>query len=539
MLRALLIAAAVCVAAGVLGRPADAARPAGWVHTATSSHFAVHYTSDPTLTGYTTQTQAADLAALGDRAYTAETGWGFPAPVDDGDGKVDVYIEDLSSLTGVEAFAQADNAATTSSGYIVFGVQSLGAADEGEIIAHELFHLIQFATWADPAASDFWLYEGSAQWAAAKVYGFPDDIAAGVGPSDLSLDCRDSIDGFQMCDADPYIDGGYSRWPFFQALAARYGTTFLQTVLANGASGMTATNALATAIASKGGALGDLYNDWAVEQMDGGYGISSLDALTPTAYASISTGAATASLAQMKVDVDHLTTRYLEFTRGDGSDAHACFAATLAINVEIPSGVTSRPSFVWPGSAPVALSISGSTASATVPWDTCNWSSTAGYLALPNDTTTVDAADFVVSSSITVDPNTPASATAPPSQGSIYGGQSDVSNAEVAPTISLFGPLLLKVPASAPLLRLIVESTDAGRIEATLGGVDLGSPSIRAGNNDLRFRIPKSLLSSLRRSSAAGADTLSLTPVSPSGAALGQPVTRRVVLAPVPKKKKK
>jgi hypothetical protein len=540
MLRGPLIAAAVALLAGIVGAPADAARPGGWVHTATTPHFAVHYTSDPQNPAYTTQGEATALAALAERAYAAETGWGFHPPLDDGDGKVDVFIQDLSAFD-VLAYAAADTATPTATGYVVFGVGDLGAADEGETIAHELFHVIQYGTWALHPASDSWLFEGSAEWAAASVAGFPADFAKASGPGSLSLDCSDSIVGFQECDVSPYLDGGYSRWPFFQSLAARFGGSFLESVLAQGAAGMSATAALSTAIGARGASLADVYNDWAVQQMAGGYGVATLDALRPAAARTVSTGVSTGKLPSLKVPVDHLATQYVEFTRGDGSAAHACYAATLTVTATIPSGVTSRPFLFWDqtGSRPVALAVSGSTASATIPWDTCLWSANGAYLALPNDTTDVDAADFVVDASIAVDLNTPASATAPPAQDTIYGGTTPVSSAETAPTISLFGPLLLTVPAAAPVLRLIVESSDAGKLHGTLGGIDLGTRSLRAGNNDVRFTIPPSLLSALRRSSTARASVLSLTPLSSSGANAGKPVTRQVaVTRAIPKRTK-
>ena len=542
MLRRLLLVAAVVGAAGVFSAPSFAARPAGFSHTLTSQHFVVHYISDPLDPSYATQGQASQLATLADRAYATETGWGFTPPLNDGDGKVDIYVEDLSALQGVLAYAQGDTPGVTTSGFIVFGVASLTADDEGLTMAHELFHLIQYATWANHTASDSWLYEGSAEWAAAKVYGFPGSLTAGSGPSDLSLDCRDSIDGFQMCDTNPYLDGGYSRWPFFQALASRFGDSFLQNVLAQGATGMTATAALAAAIAARGSTLADVYGDWAVTQMDGGYGIPTLDVLVPKVSATVSTGATSGALSNVTLSVDHLATRYVKFTRGDNAGDHPCFAASLTVTVTIPSGVTSRPYFYWngKGSAPLALAVSGSTATATVPWDTCLWSANAAYLALPNATTTADAADFLVKSTLTVDPNTPASATSAPSQTPVYGGQTPVSNADAAPQISVFGPLLLKVAATSPTLRLIVEASGEGQLHATLGSVDLGTPSLRPGNNDLRFALPKSVLASLRRRASAAGNVLTLTPVSSSGSATGTAVTRTVTVTPAaPKKTKK
>lgn len=55
------------------------------------------------------------------------------------------------------------------------------------------------------------------------------------------------------------------------------------------------------------------------------------------------------------------------------------------------------------------------------------------------------------------------------------------------------------------------------------------TPALRAGDDDLRFKLPKSFLSTLRRSSAAK-NVLTLTPVAASGAA-GRAITRRVELA--------
>jgi hypothetical protein len=84
------------------------------------------------------------------------------------------------------------------------------------------------------------------------------------------------------------------------------------------------------------------------------------------------------------------------------------------------------------------------------------------------------------------------------------------------------------------VLRLIVESTGDGALHATLGSIDLGSPTLRAGNNDLRFTLPKTLQARLRRSSSA-ANLLTLTPTSASGAVVGIAVSRRVVVLATPK----
>src|SRR4051794_10811391 len=102
MARRLVLCLAVCVVAGILGAPANAAAPyrPALANTFSSSHFAVHFDGDPTSAIYTTQPQAGILLTYLERAYTTVTGLGFSAPPDDAittPGLLDVYVVDLST----------------------------------------------------------------------------------------------------------------------------------------------------------------------------------------------------------------------------------------------------------------------------------------------------------------------------------------------------------------------------------------------------------------------------------------------------------
>ncbi len=317
-------------------QPALAANPPvrpALPNTLSSAHFTVHFDSDPANHDYATQTQAGDLAALAERALAAETSWGYQAPLG---GPYDIYVFDATSWPGLLGVAIPDLNAAPSTGSIDIAKTVLGAANEQHVIAHELFHLIQFRTWVATAASDLWAFEGSAEWAGFKVDGYAS--VGTLGPPDISLDCRAAVSGQQACNSDAYIDGGYSRWPFFEYLAERYGTTFMNDVLARGALGATATNALAAAISAKGGSLGDTFSDWVGRQLAGGYGITTLDGATPTTFTHITTGATTGDLAAQKISVDHLAARFVELDRGDGT-SNQCFAAQLTISVALPAGL--------------------------------------------------------------------------------------------------------------------------------------------------------------------------------------------------------
>jgi hypothetical protein len=424
------------------------------------------------------------------------------------------------------------------------------AQEEQKTVANELFVLFEFATWVPTNPGDYWLLDSAAQWAAFSFLGYPATAAVTtLGPADIAFDCRDTNAplpppapalAFRMCDPNRFTELGYTRWAFDQLLANKFGTSFLTTALANGAAGETATAALSDAIAAKSGSLADVFTDYSVALMTGNVGVPALSTFRPTADATVLGGAKTATLLPVQVPVNHLSTGYVAFQRGDGDGSHPCYAATLSITVTMPSGTSSRPYFFWDvtNSSPVALTVNGNTATTTVPWDTCTWGAKQfGWLSLPNASTTVDGASFTVASSLTVDPNTPAAPGSAPIGPTIWGTTVPVPTTDIAPLIDVFGPELLRLSATDPTIRLIVSSSGPGAVNATLGSSSLGSRTLRAGNNDLRFAVPKGLFTRLRRSASA-TTVLTLTPMSASGAVAGQAVTRHVSIAQAAKKAK-
>jgi hypothetical protein len=538
-LRRLVLLASVGVGVCVFASPSLAApRAAALANTLGTTHFLVHYDTDTSAPAPITQVKAADVAGMAERAYAAELADGYPAPPADaglgGDDRIDIYVVALSGPLGV---ADADGAGLTSSGYISLD------RDTGllyHVVAHELFHLIQFGIWLTPSVSEFWLDEASADWMGYRADGYSlGGFPLAPAHDDMSLDCRDPLGGYK-CDLNAYYDDGYTRWPFIQFLIEKYGSSFVKDIYAQGAAGAgTAIQSVAAALVAKGTTLSDTYNDWITAQLTAGYSVKALQGLKPLTVGTTSTGVDSATFAAQHVTLNHLSARYLKFTRGDDDATHICYAATLNISVALPAGTLSKPAFFWDvkGGSPVQLAVDGNTASAAIPWDTCTYQSGAGYLAIPNASTNVDAADFVVSTSMTVDTNTPATPEAPPDQIKVNTPVVPVVGDDLAPTLELFGPEILRLTARDTELRLIVESNGAGSVQAKLGATALGTVSIRAGSNDLRFKLPSSVLTALRRS-AATPSLLSLTPVSPSGATAGDAVTRVVRIAPAKPKAK-
>jgi len=586
------MALAAAFAVGLLAASSPAAP--SYDETLTTAHFVVHYidcidqTRDqPCLVpanDYTSQAEAGNIAAYAERAYDMyHNTWGLPVPPLNLDGHLDLYVTDVGDdnhLPSLEAYATPNNPGPApSSGYGVLTnavnltnyTQTTGLTveqEEQKEVANEVFVLFEFGAWVPINASDYWLLDAAAQWAAFQNMGYPSGAAlTQLGPPDIALDCRSNLPsvvwppalGFRMCDPDRWTEIGYTRWAFFQLLANKWGPAFVRTALLNGAAGQSSTTALANAIAANGTSLASVFGEYTTDLMNGNFGLSQLSTVRPPAYVSMQTGTSptTSAVTVGSIPVNHLAARFVTFDRGDGDSSHACYAAKLGISVSLRynaasqnfSSISSQPYFYWDvsGSNPQPLSVSGSTASITVPWDTCYWGTTHAYLSLPNASTTVDAADFTVTMTQTVDTNTPATATQPPAQTSIWGTTVPVPTNDVAPTIDVFGPELLTVSASERVIRLIVDSSGQGALNARLGSTALGTSQLRAGNNDVRFTVPASLIASLRRS-AGVANLLTLTPMSSSGAAAGTPVTRHVAIStakakpkpkPKPKPKKK
>jgi hypothetical protein len=133
---------------------------------------------------------------------------------------------------------------------------------------------------------------------------------------------------------------------------------------------------------------------------------------------------------------------------------------------------------------------------------------------------------------------TAVTATPPAVPANGYGNATDVSSVQVAPVISVFGPLVLRLPASSTQVRLVVEANAQGAVHATLGSNDLGTSTVVPGTNVLAYKLPVDLLRSLRTTSAA-ANVLTLSPVSQDGQVTGTPHTLTVVVdTPVKFKKK-
>jgi hypothetical protein len=533
--RRLALLALTAVAAGIFGTskafaatPPPSCPPAAppvLGQVVASAHFSVTYTDDPTDPGYISQTQAGNVLAAAERAYALYVAEGFPSPaVTLPSGKTEFYVMDLSPWKLGAVYA---------TGCVVLDKTTVTGGQIDFAIGSDVFTQITQLLGGPP----LWLTNGMAAWASWRALGYPAASIADIGPFDMTLDCASSSDKAN-CSQNGYENLGGSRWPFYEYLTEKYGPLFVEDIVnaTNAASG-DGVAGLQNALAAKGSSLSAEYGAYAAKLLSHTWTASTLDAATvPVSGSKIQTGISSGAIPSESFGINHLATKFVEIDRGDGQGDHPCYAATLTLHVQIPVGVTSQPSFYWAngGGSPVPLTVSGNTASATVPWDTCAWQ-THGYLALPN-TSLVDGTSFGVSGTLSVDYSTPATAAVPPAPATQSGQVIDAGSFTGTPTLTLYGPALLKIAKNAKQLRLLVASTGEGSVTAVLGSTVLGTAAVSPGGNDLRFNLPLALLQSLRRS--AGTLTLTLTPMAPDAKTKGTPVTRQVSMPTLAAKKR-
>jgi hypothetical protein len=520
------------------------------IATLSSDHFEIHYdrTDHSTLcpTVYVTQEQAGQVLAMAERAYTLYSSWGYPAPVldsGDGDSLLDISVDEFDQVPNqcissgaidpsipreVDGTLSRWNALTNPVAPAGAGQIHLDS-QKGllyHVVAHEVFHLFQRTIYP---TNDQWLEEGTAEWAAVRAEG----SASNLGQI-RAIDCVGAECGETETDR-----AGYPGWLLFEYLAERYGDSAVKAVWDRVAAvnnpTIPATSDLSDVLATHGTTLASFFNDFTTARLTGSMTFPGLAGVLPQPQTSVSVGAISGPLPSAVVAVNHLGVGYVGLEHG-GDPASPCYAATLTVNVSMPSGITATPYFYanTTGAVAKALTVSGSTASITTPWNTCAGSPTA-YLSLPNDTLNGNGKEFVVTGSTTVDPSTPATPSAPPARAPVSGPVVTAPTVAVAPKVTLHAPEVLRVSAKARQLRFIVFSTGEGKLRATLGATNLGTANLQAGNNDLRFLLPAGLLKVRRTSSTT---TLELTSYSPSGAR-GMTITRRVAVQPAKRNKRR
>jgi hypothetical protein len=526
-----LVALATSLAVGVPRAAAIDPFPDTGVVTLSSDHFTVHYFRDIGCpSAAITQEHAGDVLGMAERAYAFYNAMGYAAPA----STTDISVDDFTIGCFAFGFPPGATPAPLDRWNAILGSEVHLSAATGlayHIIAHEVFHL--FLETAAPAGIDPWLQEGLAEWAAVRADGAVGGLE--LNP-DRTMDCVGS-----ECGDSEFDKNGYPGWMLFEYLAERFGDAKVKSVLDAAAAntGWTGTRALSSVVQPLGPTLGKFFEDYTTARLTGNFTSLVLAGVLPATQGSIVVGSSSGAISPVTVAVNHLAVRFVDLAHGTDTDNGPCYSASLALKVALPAGVASTPYYSAnvKGSVAQAFAVSGTTASLTVPWNTCAASPRA-YVSLPNETNDVvppalDGREFTVSGTVTVDKTKPAAASEAPPGVKVTGPVIQAPTTDPAPALTLHAPELIRVSLKTRLLRIIVFSSGDGTLKATLGSVWLGSAGLHAGNNDIRYVLPTQLLKSLRKTNTP-ANVLTLSSYSPGGTQ-GASVTRRVAMKPVPK----
>jgi hypothetical protein len=502
--------------------------PTTGVATLSSAHFVVHYWRDGSCpSAAITQEHAGEVLGMAERAYAFYTAMGYTAPAG-----TDISVDDFT--IGCFAFGIPPGAtpAPLDRWDAILGSELHLSAATGlgyHVIAHEVFHL--FEETAAPSGLDPWLEEGLAEWAAVRA-------DAAVGGLELNPDRTMDCVGAECGDSE-FDKNGYPGWMLFEYLAESSGDAKVKSVLdaAVANPGWTGTQALSSVVQPT--TLGKFFENYTTARLTGNFTSLVLAGVLPQTQGSIVVGSSSGAISPVTLAVNHLAVRFVDLSHGLDTDSGPCFSATLALKVALPAGVASTPYYSAnvKGSIAQPFAVSGTTASLTVPWNTCGGSPRA-YVSLPNETNDVvppalDGREFTLSGIVTVDKTKPAAASEAPAGVKVTGPVIQAPTTDPAPVLTLHAPELIRVALKTRLLRFVVFSSGDGTLKATLGSTWLGSAGLHAGNNDVRYVLPTQLLKSLRKTNTP-ANVLTLSSYSPGGTQ-GASVTRRVAMKPVPK----
>lgn len=442
---------------------AQAARPSLPLDLSTT-HFKVHYTADAG-DDQSSAGEAATVANNLENAYATEVGaWGFNPPVNDGDGKTDVYIKDTGTHLG-ESIRDTPGVPTTS-GYMVIDPHSAGDA---ETAAHELFHILQYAIYADGAK---FLKEGTAEWAGANVVHSTSWAFVYWTYPFQPLDCAPAT----PCGSS---DWSYARWIFYDYLSEHYGIGIIKEIIVRagvlnaGTDPALAIQAINDVLAAHGSSLPQAFNDFTGANAGASYTFPGLAGSGQLLREPVKTytGANAATLPDHTFTVDHLAANFMGLISGDSRLSNAgCGAATLHLSVDLPAGSGSVPAIA--DSAGVhPLMVSGGKASIDLPWTTCTGSSATLGLPNPALTTGSDGQSLVVHASV--------SASTPKLRKT------------AAPRISLKLPKLASIARGKPFLHFRVKASGSGLLQVLLKSKYVrGSYRLHNGINNLRLRLP-------------------------------------------------
>jgi hypothetical protein len=259
--------------------------------------------------------RARALARHAESAWRVEIGrWGWPAPLDDGDGPLDVYVYRIDNAGQVTS----DGFGGPASAWMAVHPEYVNPVT----VAHELLHMSQYAIDADNHGQV--LDEGLGNWAGHAVTNnaFPPDWA--------------EIDPIRPFGCVGWTSCVFGKWAFFQFIAERYGhralvDAYRRAANMEGDPERFAVPAIDAALQARGASIGEATTAYAAAVTTVDFDLGALRGFRPQTAAEPRLGCR-AEFAR-GVPVDHLAARWIEFES-------LCFRdATLNVSVTWPQSL--------------------------------------------------------------------------------------------------------------------------------------------------------------------------------------------------------
>jgi hypothetical protein len=380
--------------------PFGRAIPADLTQTVTSAqgHFLVHYTTDPADTvNESTRADAETVAATAESALAYdETTLGMPSYADDGDGKLDIYIEGQTAshdTTFITPLAGRRTLPAYGQPAAVYLAVPPSQINDRFNLAFTLFGALRnadgYVLGLEPAAFSY----STNEWAANNFTQFDYEVPSLSQPLD--------------CDATCPEDAAYSQWRFYQHLAEQFGDPIVAQLVSQDAADVRAQavpqmdEALQQVLAARGTSLAAQLSGYALEDASDGWqapwvgkaGIAYVaDGVQMTA------DPAGAVLSVPSFSVDHLAIRQLVVTV---PSLAPCVTDVLSVDTNVPSGGSAPGAGVLTQQRFEAIpstALSPSTEEVVVPFDSCS----GAVIRIPfvNGTTDTNAMPFTVNASL-------------------------------------------------------------------------------------------------------------------------------------------
>ena len=256
----------------LFGAPAQATRVLGLPETLTSQHFQIHYAGQVLPPGVSVIHQdAADLAGNLEQAYSTMVGdWGYPAPLDDGDGKIDVFVVDLSASRLPRPRLGRQPERGPELGYLYIDDNSVHDLQVARATSSSTCPVLALGP-------DGAVRPGSecrvgrvprARLPAHRRHG-----SGGPRPARRHRRRAGHVADLQRRRMRPnrYENNGYSRWSFYEYLTERYGGSAVFDLFQKGKTlndpSLTGSDLLIAVLQDKGATLGDMFGDFTITNL--------------------------------------------------------------------------------------------------------------------------------------------------------------------------------------------------------------------------------------------------------------------------------